>query len=275
MAIPHDIDPLPPSHLAHRIALAVAAAGGQAWMVGGSVRDALLARPSKDIDLEVHGLPADRLEAILRTVGPVAAVGKSFGVFKVGPGHDAIDVALPRSTTSETELPHGTMRGEPDLGLEAACRGRDLTLNAIVANPLTGEIKDPTGGRQDLIAGRLRAADATRFGDDPLRVIRVARFAATHELDPDPTLIALCQTIDLTAIAGERLAGEVIRALLRSERPSRFFEVLEATGALPTIWGDGPNLQHLDRNIDRAAGLRTTVGPAPRDLALMLAVVFG
>ena len=141
------------------------------------------------------------------TVGPVAAVGRSFGVFKVGPGDDPIDVALPRPANAATTQTRGEVRGEPHIGLDAACRGRDLTLNAIVADPLTGELQDPTGGRQDLLAGRLQAADPKRFAEDPLRVIRVARFAATHQLDPTPELIALCRTIDLSNVAGERSGG--------------------------------------------------------------------
>ena len=243
-------------------------------MVGGSVRDALLGRESKDIDLEIHGIEADRLDAILKTVGPVAAVGRSFGVFKVGPGDDPIDVALPRPANAATTQTRGEVRGEPHIGLDAACRGRDLTLNAIVADPLTGELQDPTGGRQDLLAGRLQAADPKRFAEDPLRVIRVARFAATHQLDPTPELIALCRTIDLSNVAGERLAGEVSRALLRSAQPSRFLRVLLATGAWDTVWSPCKWSPELGASIDRAARFRTSVGPAPRALTLMLSVMF-
>ncbi|HCH65895.1 MAG TPA: hypothetical protein DFR83_24045, partial [Deltaproteobacteria bacterium] len=244
-------------------------------MVGGSVRDALLNRESKDVDLEVHGLSAVHLEAVLRRVGPVASVGRSFGVFKVGPGEDPIDVALPRPTKAQVDSTRGAVQGDPHLGLDVACRGRDLTLNAIVADPRTGELRDPTHGRRDLLAGQLRAADPLRFADDPLRVIRVARFAATHDLEPTPDLIALCRTIDLSTVAGERLASETTRALLRSNRPARFCHILRETGAWDTIWSPCPWSIELEQALDRAVAFRASVGPAPRDLALMLSVALG
>lgn len=275
LATPTHIPPLPESHLAHQIARAVATAGGRAWMVGGSVRDALLGRESKDIDLEIHGIDADKLKPILHQVGPVSAVGRSFGVYKVGPGADPIDVALPRAVSGPTTQTPGEVRGAPDIGLDAACRGRDLTLNAIVADPLTGALQDPTGGCQDLLAGRLRAADPDRFAEDPLRVIRVARFAATHKLAPTPELVALCRTIDLSNVAGERLAGEATRALLRSDQPSRFLRVLRELGAWDTVWSPCAWSTELEASIDRAAHFRTSVGPDPRAFTLMLSVMFG
>ncbi len=274
MALPTQIDPLPVDHLAFRIADAVAKAGGEAWMVGGSVRDALLGRPSKDIDLEVHGIDTTRLLRLLRAIGPVAAVGRSFGVFKVGPGDRAIDVAVPRSVGATEGTHRGEVQGDPFMGLEAACRGRDLTLNAIVADPRTGTLRDPTGGLHDLQQGVLRAADSERFADDPLRVVRVARFCATHQLDPSPELIATCRATDLSEVAGERVAGELERALLRSNRPSRFLDVVRATGAWRSVLGDLPDHAAMNHQLDRAASIRALAGPGPRDFALMLSVLF-
>lgn len=271
--LPDKIPALPPHHLARQVAEAVRAAGGRAWMVGGSVRDALLDRASKDIDLEVHGLPAAELEPILRRLGPVQAVGRSFGVYKVGPGADPVDVAIPRSAKSTTSGVAGTITGDPFIGLEGACAGRDLTINAIVADPCTGEVVDPTGGVDDLAHGHLRAVRADRFGDDPLRLVRVARFAATHELSPTPELLALCRSLDASAVATERSAAELERALLRSQHPSRFFAILEQTGAWSTVF---PHLAPADihgPSVDSARALLHHVGPAPRDLATMLAAV--
>ena len=87
--------------LALTVARAIASAGGQALIVGGWVRDHLLNTPSKDIDLEVYGLPADQLQEILKTLGPVNTVGSSFTVYKLGP----LDISLPR-TESKLSLIH-------------------------------------------------------------------------------------------------------------------------------------------------------------------------
>jgi len=240
-------------------------------MVGGSVRDALLGKSSKDIDLEVHGLESPALEEVLRSVGPVQRVGRSFGVYKVGPGNDPIDVAIPRKAEPTPRSGHGEVHGDPHIGLQGACAGRDLTLNAILADPCTGQVEDPTGGVDDLRAGRLQAVDAVRFAEDPLRVIRVARFAATHQLTPTATLTALCRTIDTSTVASERLAGELIRALTHSPRPSVFAAVLQETGAWHTLFPGVPCSPELGPALDRAAGLRPRVGPSPRPLVLMLA----
>lgn len=273
MSTPARIPPLPHTHLAHTIARAVRDAGGRAWMVGGSVRDALLGRASKDVDLEVHGLTAEELLPVLSAVAPVQAVGRSFGVYKVGPGYDPIDVALPRAGEAAQNTHRGGVQGDPHMGLEAACQGRDLTINAIVADPLTGEVADPTGGCTDLAQRALRAVDPTRFGEDPLRVIRVARFAATHDLTPTPDLLALCRSIDTHDVATERISGEVVRALLRSAAPGRFLSVLTDVRAWDTTW---PGLEATEaqlQRVDRAAALRSHAGPPPRDLALMLGAV--
>ena len=243
-------------------------------MVGGSVRDAVLGRPSKDIDLEVHGLEPERLEPALARVARVVAVGRSFGVYKVGHGAAAIDVALPRAAApADRSGARGEIRGDPHLGLEGACRGRDLTLNAILADPLTGALADPMGGLSDLAAGRLRAVDPARFAEDPLRVFRVARFAATHELTPTPELVRICTEAALHTVAPERIGGELERLLTRARSPARGLRVLRDTQAWSTALPGLPPTTESDAPVDRAARLRPRVGPAPRDLALMLAAL--
>ena len=264
---------LPP--LARDIASAVDAAGGRAWVVGGTVRDALLGRPSKDVDLEVHGIEAARLHKVLAKVGPVAKVGRSFGVFKVGPGADPIDVALPRPSAPVDTQTRGEVQGDPHMGLEAACRGRDLTINAIAADALSGELVDPTGGIDDLAHRRLRAAEASRFGDDPLRVVRVARFAGNLGFLPTEELVGICRALSLEQVAMERVAGELEKLLLKSERPSIGLKVLHDTYAWPTVLSEVDWHPGLGPQVDRAAGLTQRVGPPPRSLALLLGALLG
>ena len=155
---------------ARAVAELVRSLGGRAWLVGGCVRDALLGRPCHDFDLEVYGVPADRLEAALAARWPLDKVGASFGVVKLK--HRDIDIALPRR---ENRLGAGhrdfAIASDPDLSPAEAAARRDFTLNAVMADPLTLEILDPWNGVGDLRAGVLRHV-SEHFAEDPLRVLR-------------------------------------------------------------------------------------------------------
>jgi tRNA nucleotidyltransferase (CCA-adding enzyme) len=199
------------------IAHAVRRAGGRALIVGGWVRDRLLGTSSKDLDLEVYHLPAERLKALLGAFGTVNTVGESFTVYKVG----SIDVALPRRE-SRTGRGHRGFEvvGDPDLPYADAARRRDFTVNAIAWDPLTGEYIDPFDGRGDLAARVLRAVDARTFVDDSLRVLRGLQFAARFEFELDDDTRRLCRGIALDDLPSERIWGEIEKLLLRAARPS-------------------------------------------------------
>src|SRR5439155_12471438 len=117
-------------------------AGGRALIVGGWVRDRLTALPEPEksnIDLEVFGIPGDRLRALLETFGRVEAVGESFQVYKLG----EIDVSLPRRDSKAGRRHKGfIVAGDPSMSIEEAARRRDFTINAISEDPLTGELFD-------------------------------------------------------------------------------------------------------------------------------------
>jgi tRNA nucleotidyltransferase (CCA-adding enzyme) len=199
------------------IARAVRDAGGRALVVGGWVRDELLGRDSKDLDLEVFGVPADRLREILQKIGRVDTVGESFTVYKVG----NIDVSLPRRESKTGRGHKGfTVVGDPDLSIEDAARRRDFTINAILRDPLTGEVLDPFGGQRDLAAKVLKAVDAGTFADDSLRVLRALQFAARFELTVDEPTKALCRSLSLDDLPAERVWGEIEKLLLQAARPS-------------------------------------------------------
>ncbi len=208
--------------LATAIARAVRDGGGRAFIVGGWVRDQLLGSASKDVDLEIFGIPVERLPRLLEPFGAVEPVGQSFPVFKVA----GIDVALPRR---ESKIARGhkgfVVEGDPDMSIEEASRRRDFTINAILFDPLSGEYLDPHGGQRDLENRRLRMVDPRTFADDSLRALRAVQFAARFTLDLDPETRALCRTIRLDDLPAERLWGEVEKWLLLADRPSRGFEV--------------------------------------------------
>ncbi|MGE0359233.1 MAG: CCA tRNA nucleotidyltransferase [Vicinamibacterales bacterium] len=211
---PADASPLA---LARAVAEAARARGGRALVVGGFVRDRLLGRAAKDLDLEVFGVPADELPALLGAIGRVEPVGRAFPVFKLGP----VDVALPRRE-SKAGRGHTAFHVEGDhtMPLAEAARRRDFTINAIAWDPLSGEYLDPFGGRDDLAARRLRVVDARTFGDDSLRVLRALQFAARFECTLDDEARAICRAIPLDDLASERLWGEMEKLLLVAERPS-------------------------------------------------------
>jgi tRNA nucleotidyltransferase (CCA-adding enzyme) len=206
-----------PADLVGAIARAVKDAGGRALLVGGVVRDELLGLPSKDADVEVFGLPADRLRALLERIGRVDVVGESFTVYKIG----GVDVSLPRR---ESKIGRGhkgfAVRGDPDLPVVEATRRRDFTINAILRDPLTGDILDPFGGREDLAARRLRAVDPATFGDDSLRALRALQFTARFELSVDAETKRLLASVPLDDLPSERVWGEVEKLLLQARRPS-------------------------------------------------------
>lgn len=215
------------------MALAVRDEGGRALVVGGWVRDALLGRTSKDVDLEVFGVPGDRLLALVSGFGRVDTVGESFTVYKVG----GIDVSLPRRE-SKTGRGHTgfTVQGDPSLSIEEAARRRDFTVNAISLDPLTGEILDPFKGQTDLDARRLRVVDPTTFGDDSLRVLRALQFAARFELELTDDSRALCRAIPLDDLPSERIWGEMEKLLLQAERPSIGLALALDLGVVDRLW---------------------------------------
>jgi len=204
------------------IAQAVRAAGGRALVVGGWVRDRLLQHDSKDVDIEVFGLPGDRLHEVLRGLGRVEPVGNSFPVFKVaGLADGAIDVALPRRESKSGRGHRGfVVEGDPTMSVADAARRRDFTVNAIGWDPLTGAYEDPFDGRTDLTRRVLRAVDPATFGDDSLRVLRAVQFAARFEFGLDDGTAALCRSIALDDLPSERIWGEIEKLLLQARRPS-------------------------------------------------------
>ena len=274
----------PPHERAVEIATAVRDAGGRALVVGGWVRDRLLGRESPDVDIEVFGMPGDRLRSVLEGFGRVEAVGESFQVFKLGD----IDVSLPRRDSKAGRGHKGfVVVGDPDMSIEEAARRRDFTINAISWDPLTDEYFDPFHGREDLERRYLRMVDARTFPDDSLRVLRAVQFVARFNLELDPETRALCRTIQLDDLPAERIWGEIEKLLL-APRPSVGFALAMDLGVVAALF---PELQalagcpqepewhpegdvwvHTLQVIDRA---RTRIDdlPRPQQLAIMLGAV--
>lgn len=222
------------------LAEAVRAEGGRALLVGGCVRDVLMGSSPKDWDIEVYQVEPARLRSLLERIGRVDAVGEAFTVYKVGPD---LDVSLPRR---ERKTGHGhrafVIEGDPLMTVEEATRRRDFTINAILQDPLTGEVIDPFEGRSDLHNKRLRAVSRETFAEDSLRVLRAAQFAARFEFDIETETVELCRSIDLTDLPRERIWGEMEKLLLRARHPSIGFRWLQSFGAFDQLF---PELKAL------------------------------
>jgi tRNA nucleotidyltransferase (CCA-adding enzyme) len=215
------------------IANRVRDAGGRALIVGGWVRDRLLGRDAKDIDLEVYGLPADRLKELLARIGPVNTVGESFTVYKVA----SLDVALPRRESKVGRGHKGfEVTGDPTLSIADAARRRDFTINAIAWDPLTGEYLDPFHGREDLAARILRVVDPRTFAEDSLRVLRAIQFAARFAATLEPESFAICQAIAVDDLPAERIWGEVEKLLLQAPKPSIGLTLARALRLTERLW---------------------------------------
>lgn len=193
-------------------------ARGRALIVGGCVRDALLARPSKDIDFEVYGLDAESLEKLLAEKFQVDAVGKSFSVFKIK-GHD-IDISIPRRECKMGSGHKGfIITGDPHMSFAAAAARRDFTINAISWDPLSSEIIDPHQGQTDLQQKILRHT-SEQFAEDPLRVLRAMQFIARFEFKIAADTLQLCRAITPEGLPKERLFDEWSKLICKGTKPS-------------------------------------------------------
>lgn len=200
------------------LAKTLAERGGRAMLVGGCVRDELMSVESTEWDLEVYGIEPEKLRDVLGSFGEVNAVGEAFTVYKLGVD---LDISIPRRERKTSRGHTGfVVEGDPEMSFEEASSRRDFTVNAILKDPLTGEIVDPFNGREDIERRILRHVSSETFGEDSLRVLRAAQFAARLEFDIAPETVEICKAIDVADLPKERIWGELEKLLLRAQRPS-------------------------------------------------------
>jgi tRNA nucleotidyltransferase (CCA-adding enzyme) len=203
----------------------------RAYIVGGAVRDQLLGRPVNDRDWVVVGAtPQQMIEAGFRQVGA------DFPVFLHPQSNE--EYALARTERKSAPGYHGfSMHADPSVTLEQDLSRRDLTINAMAMRE-DGTLIDPHGGARDL-QGRVLRHVSEAFAEDPVRILRVARFAARFaDFHVAPETLALMRTMveagEVHALVAERVWQELARGLMEAT-PSRLFELLRDCGALRVL----------------------------------------
>lgn len=229
-----------------QIIMAFVLEGCRVFLVGGCVRDGIIGKKNKDIDLEIYFPlnvnPEEKMVEILSRFGEVDLVGKQFGAYKLH-GFD-VDFCLPRIETKVGKGHKGfvvsfstTQSENEEERTLIACIRRDLTINAILQDAVTGEIIDHFGGLKDLENGIIRIVDEKTFIEDPLRVLRIAQFLARFHFRVEENTLELCKKIvangDMNDLPSERIFEEFNKMLLKSSKPSLGFEFLREIGYLP------------------------------------------
>lgn len=206
--------------------------GYELYLVGGSVRDALLHRPTHDLDLATDAHPP-AIKRLLAQAGPDARydVGEKFGTIGATFGDWVVEITTYRSE----EYAFASRKPAVTFGtnLEEDLSRRDFTINAIAQEPSTGGMLDPFHGLQDLQRGLIRAVGdpAERFREDPLRMLRAVRFAAElgFSIDPATRAALVEQAGALEHVSTERIAAEMTR-LLVADQPSLGLDELCGSG---------------------------------------------
>ena len=166
---------------------AVTKAGGKIYAVGGPVRDFILGKQSKDLDIIVTGIEYDLLQGILENYGKTDLVGQSFGIikFRESPTSEEIDVALPRTEKKTGQGYQGfEVTVDPNMSVEDEMKRRDLTINSLAMDG-DGNIIDPFNGLNDIKNKIIKATSSDSFSEDPLRMLRVVQFATRFGFNLD------------------------------------------------------------------------------------------
>lgn len=210
--------PDPRQEFARNVVQVLQSAGFEALWAGGCVRDLLLGHPPSDYDVATNATPEQVMKLFRRTI----PVGVSFGVVRVLGPKPAGDVEV-ATFRSDGAYIDGRRPESVEYGTaEVDASRRDFTINGMFLNPITGEVLDYVGGREDLLNHRLRAIGdpIARFREDKLRLLRAVRFAARFGLEVEPaTLDAVRSMADqIAVVAAERIAQELRKMLVDRNR---------------------------------------------------------
>lgn len=224
---------------------ALKSAGGKVYVVGGAVRDALLQKEPKDIDLMVSGLPPEDVNNILEHLpGRVDLTGKRFGVYRYHTKGQEVEIALPRTDTYE----QGGTRGkgqitvDHNLPVEKDLQRRDFTANSMAVDLDSGKLLDPYEGARDIESHTLRTTHPNAFDEDPTRLVRALNMYSRHGLVPDE------QTRKEMEEHAQRLdhespdaLGQQLQKFLVGDNPAAGIRLAQETGVLKHLFPELAN----------------------------------
>ncbi|WP_448578429.1 CCA tRNA nucleotidyltransferase [Thermaurantiacus sp.] len=242
---------------------------GATRIVGGAVRDALLGAPVSDLDLATRLAPTDVVRRLEEAGLKAVPTGLAHGTVTAIAGGLPYEVTTLR-VDKETDGRWAKVAFTGDW--EADATRRDFTVNALYADPLSGEVHDYVGGIEDLKHRIVRfiGDPFQRIAEDHLRILRFFRFSARLAAEPDPAGLAACtaRRNDLLTLSRERIRDELLK-LLSYRNPAAALAVMESAGILKTILPEGGDLARLAGTV--AAEERAGVPPDPlRRLAALL-----
>ncbi len=231
-------------------ALFVRLFGQDVYAVGGFVRDVFRGDPSEDVDILITHHSVDEIIKRLEPYGKLDIVGKSFGVIKFTIRGQTYDIALPREDrpkkTKIRKHKDFVISADPDLPLEKDLERRDFRCNSMAVRLSDNTVFDPFHGQKDIKEKMIRLTNLQSFPEDPLRVIRVARFASVLGFSVDPKIYEISKAMDLSGLSAERVNEEIFKILLLSPLPSHGMEELFKLGVLRQLL---PELYRLTLSI--------------------------
>ena len=247
-----------------------AAAGHRLYLVGGMVRDSLMGlAPTTDHDLTTDATPDQVRRLVEGVADAVWLQGERFGTVGIRVGELIMEITTHRAESYVGDSRKPVVRFSTDLHEDLG--RRDFTVNAMAVDVVDGKLHDPFDGRADLAAGILRTplSPEESFGDDPLRMLRAARFHAGYDLAPVDGIVEAARSLAdrIGIVSGERIRGELFR-LLEVVDPTLGFSFLED---VDLAWRVLPELARL--NGDARSSALARVASTTADSVLRLAVI--
>lgn len=278
--------------------------GKDVYAVGGYVRDLLINPDMEDadnVDLLITHHSLENIVETLQSFGKIDLVGKSFGIIKFVLEDRTYDIALPRTDSPKQTSIRGhkdfVIMADPDIPIEKDLERRDFRCNSISLRLYDNNMFDPFEGKKDIKKKIIRRTNPDSFPEDPLRVLRAARFASVLGFSIDPEIYVASKDIDLSGLSIERINEELFRILLESPKPSIGLEELFKLSALRQIipelyrlslsiqdsifhpekdsFGHHTVWQHTKITVDQAKRLVSIFKiDSEKELALLLAALF-
>jgi poly(A) polymerase len=233
--------------LAHEIGRRFSDAGFEAWLVGGSVRDRLLATgakgPPPDIDIATNAKPSEMLPLLRGWVDQLWMQGVKFGTIGARAKDERVEITTYREEWYVEDSRKPEVHFARDIRTDLS--RRDFTVNSIAVKIPSGEVFDPTGGLQDIRRKVLRTPSEPEqaFTDDPLRMLRACRFAAVLDFEvADEVIDAIVRMKERLAIVSRERVSDELSKLLVGRKPSKGLELLVSTGLAEYVIGELPAL---------------------------------